>query len=86
MSFVQELAFAKARLAPEPLRRSASIGWQHRWSAMLAVAAQAALAATLLGADPWTLAGRDGYVPGLDTVLEGDSPVSSRLPLREDGN
>ena len=51
---------------------------------MLAVAAQAAFAATLLGADPWTVAGRDGYVPGLDTILEEDCPAVSRLPCRVD--
>ena len=84
VSFVQALASAKARAAPDPLRRSAAVGWQQRWSSMLAVAAQAALAATLLGADPWSVAGRDGYVPGLDSILEEDGPAVSRLPGRED--
>jgi len=46
--FVRLLAQAKARAAPEVLRRSAELAWQRRWSAILAVAAQRSLAASLL--------------------------------------
>jgi len=78
---VQQLAAAKARSAPAAVRASAAFGWQRRWSGILAVAAQTALAATLLGYDPWTAAGRDGFTPGLDLVTEGE-PAFSRLPPR----
>jgi hypothetical protein len=48
------------------------------------VAAQVALAASLLGEDPWCKAGRDGHAPGIDLVLEAGEPIFSRLPARED--
>ena len=80
---VQELAAAKARMAPEALKPSAMMGWQRRWSAMLAVAAQASLASTLLGSDPWVAAGRDGFTPGLDIVAEGDVAFSRLPPILE---
>ncbi len=79
-AFVQQLAAAKAQSAPRQLRGSAECCWQHRWAAILAVAAQSSLAASLLGHDPWSFA-RNGFTPGLDRVLEG-SPEFSRLPLR----
>jgi len=82
-STIQQLATAKARMAPEALKASAAFGWHRRWSAMLAVAAQVSLASTLLGSDPWVAAGRDGFTPGLDMVAE-DDVVFSRLPMRED--
>ena len=81
-AFVTELARAKARSAPAALAESLAFCWHRRWTGMLAVAAQAALAATLLGLEPWTVAGRDGYEPGLDLVLEGSEPAGSRLPPR----
>ena len=79
-TFIQQLAEAKARSAPKALRASATCCWQHRWTGILAVAAQASFAATLLGYDPWSAAGRDGCTPGLDMVLEAE-PSFSRLPL-----
>ena len=83
-SFLQELAKAKARAAPPLLRRSAAQGWLQRWMGLLAVASQTTLAASLLGADPWLRAGRDGYTPGIDLVLQEGEPAFSRLPARED--
>ena len=80
--FLRQLATAKARSAPAALRRSAELGWLNRWSSILAVAAQGALAATLLGGDPWAAAGRDGFTPSLDSILDGGQPDFSRLPLR----
>ena len=82
--FVQQLAAAKARSAPQALQASVRYGWQRRWSSILSVAAQSSLAATLLGSDPWAAAGRDGFAPGLDVVAEGD-PHVSRLPPRCEG-
>ena len=85
VELVQDLAQAKARSAPEALRASVSLGWQRRWSTMLAVACQSSLAATLLGSDPWAAAGRDGYAPSIDMVLDGGQLEFSRLPAaRED--
>jgi hypothetical protein len=81
--FVQQLAAAKARSAPAAIQASAACGWHRRWSGMLAVAAQTALAATLLGDDPWRAAGRDGYTPSLDLVTESE-PAYSRLPPRSE--
>ena len=56
----------------------------NRWSAMLAVAAQSALAGTLLGRLPAAVASRDGATPELSAVLAdaGEVPVFSRLPAR----
>ena len=84
IDLVADLAQAKARSAPRLLRRSAELGWQQRWSGILAVAAQAALAASLLGGDPWIEAGRDGHSPGLGAVLASEEPAFSRLPARVD--
>ena len=46
--FVRRLAKAKARAHPPLLRASAQMAYSHRWMGLLAVAAQRALAATLL--------------------------------------
>ena len=78
------LAQAKARCAPRLLRRSAELGWLQRWSSILAVAAQAALATSLLGGDPWVEAGRDGHSPSLGAVLSSEEPAFSRLPAQEE--
>ena len=48
LDFVRRLARAKARSQPEWLRASAAQAYAHRWSGMLAVAAQRAFAASLL--------------------------------------
>ena len=82
--FLQGLARAKAQAAPPLLRPSAEQGWLQRWSGLLAVASQSALAASLLGQDPWLNAGRDGYTPGIDLVLQEGEPVFSRLPARDE--
>jgi hypothetical protein len=79
--FLRQLAQARSRSAPAVLRKSAELGWLSRWSSIMAVAAQASLAKTLLGGDPWTASGRDGFTPGLDKVLEDTEPAFSRLPL-----
>ena len=48
LDFVRRLARAKARSQPEWLRASAAQAYAHRWSGILAVAAQRAFAASLL--------------------------------------
>ena len=47
-SFTRLLAHARALSAPAPLRQAARAAWVQRWSAVLAVAAQRAVAASLL--------------------------------------
>ncbi len=45
---LRTLSAHKAREAPELLRRSAALAWHRRWMILLSVAAQTALAETLL--------------------------------------
>jgi len=85
VDFLRQLAVARARAAPPVLRRPAELGWFSRWSSIIAVAAQASLAATLLGGDPWATCGRDGYTPDIDMILADGEQAFSRLPLNEDG-
>ncbi len=85
LRFVARLAKHKARAAPSLLRASARAAWHHRWWALLSVAAQSSLAATLLGEGALALGGPAGRdeVP-LEEVLDADPglPSASRLPLR----
>ena len=67
--FIHQLAEAKARSAPVLLRKSASRAYQARWTAMLSVAAQNALAASILEEPLLGHEGRDGDVPALGEVL-----------------
>ena len=80
-------ARAKARERPQWLRASALQAFHQRWSGVVAVAAQRALAATLAGLPS---AGQDafddGAAPPLPEVLaaarHGAAEAVSRLPLR----
>ena len=56
-------AAAKARAEPAPLRPAAARRWLGRWQAMLAVAAQRALAASLVDDGTALLDGVDGPAP-----------------------
>ena len=80
--FVRDLAEAKSRAAPRRLQRSTARAWEDRWSGMLAVAAQDALAATLVDVAPQLLHARDVSGPPLGMLLHGEAPAQSRLPLR----
>ena len=87
MNFIAELAWAKARDAPTALQPAAACAWKARWSAVLAVAEQGAYAASVLGWDPGTAAGRDNTEPLLLSCVMGEAvipPEESRLPLREE--
>ena len=64
-------AAAKARSAPEPLQRAARSAWLRRWTALLSVAQQRALAGTLVDAVPVELDGRDGEEPPVASVCDG---------------
>ena len=77
VSTIRLLAKARARSAPAVLRRSAELGWAARWWSLLSIAAQDALAATLLEDSLATLAGSDGPSPPLpDLFLDTTLPPS----------
>ena len=83
LDFVRRLAAAKAAGAPPPLREATATALQARWWALLAVATQDALAATLLGDAPHLLHGNPAEEEPLGRLLlEGaEAPAPSRLPL-----
>ena len=81
------MAGYRARDAPELLRRSASLAWLRRWGCLLSVAAQTALAETLLAPGSPHLTEVDGEAPPLGDLLAlgcaqgGPEPrAPSRLP------
>ncbi len=82
-AFVSDLAWAKAESAPLLLRAATAHAWRARWSAVIAVAAQASFAASLLGGEPAAAAGCDGTELLLSELLSQPSaPSCSRLPAR----
>lgn len=66
--FVRLLARAKARGEPPAMRVAAERAWQRRWTTILAVAAQRALAESLLELP--AVRGADGALPCTGDVLE----------------
>ena len=62
-SVLRDLAAFRARSAPPMLQRAARSAWLLRWSALLSVAQQDALAATLVDDVPVELDGTDGEPP-----------------------
>ena len=83
--FLRRLVKLRVRRAPPLLRKAAGQGWHRRWTCLLSVTAQRALASTLLdpGAPlPLGPAGEDE--PALAEVLQqaGAEASPSRLPLR----
>ncbi len=80
--FVQQLAKAKARTVPTILRPSVRAAYFHRWTGMLAVAAQRALAATLLELPVDDAEGVDGDPPVLEEVLLDSRRLEPPLPSR----
>ena len=83
LDFVRLLAKSKARSYPRLLRKSAQLAWSSRWMGLLSVAAQRALARTLLEL-PVDEVGVDGEDPFLEDVLHEtrlvEPPLPSRLP------
>ena len=79
------LARARARTEPEYLRAAATSAWHHRWTGVLAVAAQRAFAASLLEL-PLAHLCVDGDPPPRGELLGGpresleQAPRPSRLP------
>ena len=76
----------KAKEAPELLRRSATLAWHRRWMGLLSVAAQTALAESLLAPTSPHLTEIDADPPALGDLLvdhrDAEPPEISRLPLR----
>jgi hypothetical protein len=81
---IRQLAAAKAREAPELLRKSAQFAWQHRWLSLVSIAAQTTLAQSLSQPQSQHRDEFDGWAPDLSEALQGlrEAPAVSRLPLR----
>ena len=73
MVFVRLLATAKARSAPVLLRGAARTAYFHRWTTLLTVSAQRALARTLLELQVDDAEAVDGGAPPLAEVLAADA-------------
>ena len=62
--FVEMMAQAKAREAPQVLQWSVHLSWRRRWMRMLSLSCARAFATCLVSnVDAWT--GTDGFVPDL---------------------
>ena len=80
--FVRLLAKAKARTVPPLVRSAAKAAFFHRWTGILAVAAQRAFAATLLELPVEDAGAVDGDVPVLEEVLADARLTEAPLPSR----
>ena len=85
-TFVRLLARARAASAPATVRNSAQAAWVLRWSGLISVAAQRALAATFLELPLQSEFGAAGPPPALHELLADarwqEAPEPSRLPAR----
>ena len=84
-NFLRKLVKLRVRRAPRLLRRAAALGWLRRWTCLLSVTAQRALASTLLEPTATVPLGTPGFdEPDLAEVLQDVSVglSASRLPLR----
>jgi len=81
VTFIRLLAKAKARSSPRILRKSVQAAFMHRWTGILSVAAQRALAATLLDA-PMPGAAEPRDEPYLEDVLGDARLLEPRDPSR----
>ena len=79
---IRALAVERSSTVAPRLRDSTARAWEHRWWAMLSVATQNALAATMLDDAPHMLHAWEGSGPPLGMLLHGEAPTISRLPLR----
>ena len=68
--FVRQLANARSRNVVPNLQKSAKLAWQRRWCVMLSVAAQRAVADSLL--ERRTCRAFDGFTPSAHDVLSDD--------------
>ena len=67
---IRALAHAKAREAPHRLRRAAALAWERRWTAMLSVTVQSALASTLVDDAPRLLDAADEEAPPVVDLVQ----------------
>merc|ERR1712078_673389 len=84
-SFLRKLVKLRTRRAPRLLRKAAALGWHRRWSSLLSVVTQKALASTLLEPRATVPLGSPGEEePNLAEVLQdaGLEGGVSRFPLR----
>jgi len=82
---VSALVKHKTSADPPLLRRAAALGWHRRWWSILSIAAQTALADSLMPRHVFMPnPPAEGATPPLHEVLSlaGDPPVPSRLGLR----
>ena len=83
LGVLRSLTATKVREAPVLLRRSAALAWHRRWVCLLSVAAQTALAESLLGPS-LTCSEWEVDMPPLGDLLaeyrDVDPPSCSRLP------
>ncbi len=84
LNVLRRLAEAKCRDSPALLRRSAQLAWYQRWIRTLSVAAQNAIAVTLLGPASPHVTELDGDTADSSEVLcvNRECPAFSRLPPR----
>ena len=82
----ETLARFKSGVAPFLLRRSVEMAFFNRWTAILAVAAHSAFAASLVEPCMASCHGLNGVAPTLaslfDYEMHLECPAVSRLPLR----
>ena len=72
LEFLDQAAVANARSAPPPLRSAMARTWKARWTCLASVAAQDALAATLVNHGVAVLDAIDGADPlPVDMWLDG---------------
>ena len=79
---LRQLAAAKAREAPQLLRRSVEFAWHRRWLTLVSVAIQVATAESLLEPTSSHKTEVDGHTPCWTELPGRDCPACSRLPLR----
>ena len=86
VDFVRRLARARALQAPAYLQRATAQSFAHRWSALLAVAAQRAFASSLLELPLQGEVNLDGEAPAQSDLLAdgrwAEEITPSRMPLR----
>jgi hypothetical protein len=80
--FIGLLSKAKARTAPRSMQAAVKAAFMHRWSGIIAVAAQRSLAASLLDIPMHDAAAVDGECPVLEDILADARLVEAEGPDR----